>query len=241
MMLGISTHCLMEMPLENALSALDNVCDVVEIMNDGMHHIENPEIPLVFDYEYFMHAPSRSVNIASHLEPIRRGSVKVISETIEIAAYIDAGGVVFHPGYFAWERDRDVAVFQLQKSLLELKALSEEYSVPLFAENMTSWPYFFLRTPEDLPLITDFGFVLDVGHANLNSCLDDFLQAEISHFHLHDNYGTEDDHFMIGKGNINFEPVYDAVRKNDCSAIIEVGSFEGAKRSYNLVKKKLGI
>ncbi|HII98867.1 MAG TPA: hypothetical protein HA272_06355 [Methanoregula sp.] len=50
-----------------------------------------------------------------------------------------------------------------------------KYGVTFFAENMGNWPYFFLKTPDLLPLIGHTPFALDVGHANQNTCLDVFL------------------------------------------------------------------
>ena len=60
---------------------------------------------------------------------------------------------------------------QLLASMVDLTGLANEYSVPYFIENMGNWNYFFLKTPDELPLIGDTPFALDVGHAHLNSCL----------------------------------------------------------------------
>ena len=64
---------------------------------------------------------------------------------------------------------------QLTKSLSELSLLAKEYSVRYFIENMGNWEYFFLKTPDELPLIGDIPFALDVGHAHQNHCLAEFL------------------------------------------------------------------
>ena len=64
---------------------------------------------------------------------------------------------------------------QLTKSLSDLTCLAEEYSVRYFIENMGNWEYFFLKTPDELSLIGDTPFALDVGHAHQNHCLAEFL------------------------------------------------------------------
>lgn len=88
--------------------------------------------------------------------------------------------------------------------------------------------YFNLRTPDDLAIIEDAGFTLDVGHAYVNRCLADFLSAPFSHMHLHDNDGRSDTHSPVGEGRIDFSPVISAMKQKSASAVIEVKSFEGA-------------
>lgn len=235
-MIGVSTSCLSDVPLEHALDVLYDITDSIEIVDDGLHYMDNAEIPECFDFHYFIHAPSRGVNIASQLETIRKASVEVLRHCAEIASEIEAGAVIIHPGYFSHVLQRDIGIFQLEKSLLDLSEISGEYSVTFLIENMPEWNYFLLKRPEELPLIDGFGFALDVGHANTNSCLDEFLEVPVSHFHLHDNNGKDDSHLALGRGNIDFGPVFDAIERNGTPAIIEVNSLEGAKGSLEYIR-----
>lgn len=236
-MTAISTNCLSDVPLEHALDVLYDMTDTVEIMDDGLHFMDNPEIAGCFNFEYFIHAPSRGVNISSQLEPIRKASLDVIRHCASIGSEIDAKAIVVHPGYFSHIMQRDIGIFQLERSLLELREISNELSVRFLIENMPAWDYFLLKTPGEIPLIDGFGLVLDVGHANTNSCLGEFLKYPASHFHLHDNHGKEDQHLALGKGNINFSPVFDAIERTGSTATIEVGSLDGAKKSLEYIKK----
>ncbi len=98
--------------------------------------------------------------------------------------------------------------------------------------------YFFLRTPDELPLIDGIGFALDVGHANLNDgSLPGFLAHPIAHFHLHDNDGGKDTHSTVGEGTIDFRAVMDAVRKNNVIPIVEVDTFDGVLASIEVLRK----
>lgn len=236
-MIGVSTSCLADVPLEHALDVLYDITDIVEIVDDGLHYMDNTNIADFFDFKYFVHAPSRGVNISSQLEIIRKASVEVIRQCAGIASGIGAEKVVVHPGYFSHIMQRDIGIFQLERSLLELGEISGEYSVTFMIENMPEWSYFLLKRPEELPLIEGFEFILDVGHANTNSCLDEFLEYPASHFHLHDNYGKEDSHLAPGKGNIDFGPVFDAVERNRAPAIVEVNTLEGAKAGLEYIRK----
>ena len=119
------------------------------------------------------------------------------------AAEIGAA-VVLHPGYFAWEQEREQATGQFVKSLDELSCAARDLSVAFSFENMGDMNFFNLRTPEDLALIEGHRFTLDVGHANLNHCLPRFLDTTFCHMHLHDNNGKRDTHSAVGEGDIAF-------------------------------------
>ena len=234
-MFGVSTYCLSDKPLEVALEFLAPLTDIVEVMDDGLHYLETAERLLSYNFEYFMHAPARSVNISSQLEPIRVASVEVIGHSFEIAGEVNAS-VIIHPGYYAWKQEYERAARQLKKSLAELRALADECSITFFVENMPNWEHFFLKCPDELPLIGETGLALDVGHAYLNACLDKYLELPFSHAHIHDNLGIDDSHSAIGLGEINFKPVMEAVRKNNVVPVIEVDSPEGVVTSIEALK-----
>jgi sugar phosphate isomerase/epimerase len=229
-MFGVSTFCLHREPLPDALEKLSEITGFVEIMDDGPHYIDSADILENFSFSYTLHAPSRGVNIASLLEPIRRASVEVTIGSFDIAGVV-GGSVVIHPGYFAWEQERPQAEAQFFRSLHELLMAAEDRSVRFFIENMGNWDYFFLRTPDELDMIGDAGFALDVGHANLNHCLPGFLKTPIGHFHLHDNNGDKDSHSPVGEGDIDFVAVMSAFRRHDATAVIEVETFDGVVKS----------
>ena len=233
-MFGISTFCLHQEALTTALDRISSISDHIEVMDEGLHYLENSELLLSYSTHFSIHAPCRGTNIASLLEPIRRASVDVIEQCFSIAAEVNAG-VVVHPGYFAWAEERTKAERQLVTSIADLTGLANEYSVQYFIENMGNWNYFFLKTPDELHLIGDSPFALDVGHAHLNFCLAEFLRLPAGHYHLHDNDGKEDSHVSIGEGTIDFEPVMKAIQKNKVMPVIEVATFEGVLKSIQML------
>lgn len=236
-MYGVSTYALHSLPLPAALDQIAELTDCVEVMDDGCHYIENAEPLLSYDLKYSIHAPSRSVNIASTLEPIREASVRVIEDCFSIAAEVDAD-VVVHPGYFAWLADREKAHRQFIRSLGDLSAAAEDRSIRYAVENM-AWEFFFLQTPDELPLPDGAGFALDVGHANIVGCLPAFLQTPINHIHLHDNDGTQDSHSAIGSGTIDFAAVMRAVGQNGLVPVIEVDGIDAVKTSISAIRSYL--
>ncbi len=235
-MYGISSFCLHHEPLDAALETLSSLTDLVEIMNDGPHHLDTPDLLHSYSFRYAFHAPSRGVNIASILEPIRKASVEVTGQCLALAAEVN-GTVVIHPGYFAWEEDRENARRQFARSLAELNRIAGDLSVTYYLENMGNWNYFFLRFPDEMEMMDGVGLALDVGHANLNSCLDGFLARNFCHVHLHDNSGKEDSHSSIGEGSIDFPAVMNAIRREKAVPVIEVATLEGVRKSMQALDR----
>jgi sugar phosphate isomerase/epimerase len=204
-------------------------------MDEGYHIITDPEVFESYTQDFVIHAPYHGMNIASLFEGIRRESVGVMVDCFAIAAEMGAP-VVMHPGYHAWEMEKEAADRQFQKSLRELQTAAEDRSVTFWFENMADMNYFHFRTPEDIALLNGTGFALDCGHANLNHCLPGFLAAPFSHMHIHDNDGRRDSHSAVGEGNIDFSQVMKALRRTGATAVLEVRDFEGVMRSKEVLE-----
>ena len=158
-----------------------------------------------------------------------------MTDCFSVAAEIGAA-VVLHPGYFAWEQEREQADRQFKTSLAELREAAGERSVTFWFENMGDMHFFNLRTPEDLGLIDGSGFTLDTGHANLNHCLAGFLNTGFEHMHLHDNDGRRDTHSPVGDGTIDFHAVMAAQRRERATAVIEVRTLDGVMQSLRTLE-----
>ena len=231
---GISTCCLMAEPLAAALDRLAPLTDLIEVMDEGPHLITDTSLFESYTQSFTVHAPFHGVNIASLFEPIRRASVQVTAECFRNAGALGAP-VVVHPGYYAWEQEREAADRQFQASLWDLEHVAREYSVNFWFENMGNMNFFNLRTPESLPLIRDTGLVLDTGHAHLNGCLREFLSTPFRHMHLHDNSGKADTHSAIGEGTIDFVPVKKALERTGASAVLEMKDFFSVEKSLKVL------
>ena len=229
-MIGISSYCLLEEPLSGALDRLSRLTGLIEVMDEGLHFVSSPELFESYSADFILHAPYHGMNIACLFEAVRKASVEVMTDCFARAAEIGAA-VVLHPGYFAWEQEREQATGQFAKSLDELSCAARDLSVAFSFENMGNMNFFNLRTPEDLALIEGQRFTLDVGHANLNRCLPRFLGTHFTHLHLHDNDGKRDTHSPVGEGTIGFSAVMAAMRREHATAVVEVKQFDGAVAS----------
>jgi sugar phosphate isomerase/epimerase len=235
MMLGVSTYCLMDTSLQEALDSLSVITSLIEVVDEGPHFVHDASLFESYSADFVLHAPYHGMNIACLFEPIRKATVRVMTDCFSVAAEIGAD-VVMHPGYYAWEQEREQADRQFKKSLKELCDASSELSVTFWFENMGDMHFFNLRTPNDLDLIEGCGLALDTGHAHINHCLPGFLQTGFSHMHIHDNKGRKDTHSPVGEGDIDFIPVMAALRRTHASAVIEVKSFDGVNKSFRALE-----
>jgi sugar phosphate isomerase/epimerase len=228
---GISTCCLMTESLPAALDRLSPLTDLIEVMDEGPHLITDTSLFESYTRKVTLHAPFHGVNVASLFEPIRKASVQVTVDCFGTAAAIGAGGIVVHPGYYAWEQEKKGADRQFKKSLKELDHAAREHSVTFWFENMGNMNFFNLRTPEHLSLIGRTGLALDTGHAHLNGCLAEFLKTPFRHMHIHDNRGKVDTHSALGDGSINFTPVFKALERTGATAVLEMKDFSAVEKS----------
>ena len=162
MPVSFSTHCVSTLPLDEALEALAPHTSHVELMNDGRHYIDTAESLLSHSFTYSIHAPARSVNIASVLEPMRKAAVEIICDSIELAVSANAKTVVFHPGYYAFTEEYEKAVSALQRSLSAISAYAEDAGVSACVENMGNWGYFFLKDTYRLSVILRSVWISDM-------------------------------------------------------------------------------
>ena len=235
-MLGVSTYCLHNKPLDVALEQLSGITGMVEVMDEGYHYLADTSVLENYKLHYTIHAPYHGINIASLFETIRRASIEVTLDCFLVAAEIGAK-VIVHPGYFAWEQERGSARRQFNKSHEELSSAADDLSLTFYFENMGGMDYFFLRTPDELDLLGDTGLALDVGHANLNNCLNAFLETTIEHVHIHDNNGKKDSHSPVGDGDIDFGNVLAAIRRDQATPVLEVATFDGVVKSLEALER----
>ncbi|MDO5843932.1 MAG: sugar phosphate isomerase/epimerase [Methanocorpusculum sp.] len=227
---GVSSNCLMNLPLADALNKLSEITYLVEIQCDAAHSLFSHEKDARdFDLRYTIHSPTGDGNIACGFEPMRKASIEVIAETAKIADRISAEKLVIHPGFCLEKSEWNNSLNAFRRSLTDLGKLQKDYSVKFVMENLGNLECCLFRFSDALPLIKNagLGFCLDAGHANLNGNLDEFLKYSPEHFHLHDNHGTSDEHAACGSGEINFREIL----KKKGTFIIEVINFDDAVSS----------
>nr|WP_232423696.1 sugar phosphate isomerase/epimerase [Haladaptatus paucihalophilus] len=160
---------------------------------------------------YTVHMPHRDCNLGNQNERLRRASVEAVEESLDLAADIEAGGVVVHGGSVRTrypERAQEHGREQAVRSIRECINYAEEVEVPVCLENQRDKPSSRRNTavPDRIAAFADdigidseyFRFTLDVGHAKATGVpYEAFVERfgdRIHVAHLHDNDGTGDDH-----------------------------------------------
>lgn len=94
---------------------------------------------------------------------------------------------------------------------------------------------------EDVANEIHSGITLDVGHGHNNGfTVDEMLKSkDIHHIHLSDNDGSYDMHDALGTHNIDFERLFEILKKNkyDDICVIEVYTPHQILKSIDYLKK----
>jgi sugar phosphate isomerase/epimerase len=176
-----------------------------------------------FNMGLICHLPT-FVYTADLTERIRRASLQEMVRSLQTARELGSEKVVVHPGYiggmgaFVMDISRRYAL----ESLAAISQKADELGIVLCLENM--FPrYLSFVEPEDFkPVFEQFPrlkLTLDIGHANIDDSGGDrtirFLRMfshKLGHIHMSDNKGKRDDHQSVGKGNIQFERIVQALK-----------------------------
>jgi sugar phosphate isomerase/epimerase len=236
--IGISTWAYQDLSLGDALERISSLSDNAEILCEAQHSLLDPsnlEALDSFSLKYTVHGLITDVNIASIHDTIRSASVELHRKAVEESAIAGASVYVVHPGFTSWPFYRNQALHSLDKSLVDLRLMQDEFGISICVENMPKSDWLFYSCP-GLNL-RGLGTVLDVGHANTCGSLDAFLaEQDISHVHLHDNAGCSDDHLPLGQGSIEFGPVLEMIRTKGISAVLENKSEAAVLESLNVLQ-----
>ncbi|HII07099.1 MAG TPA: sugar phosphate isomerase/epimerase, partial [Methanotrichaceae archaeon] len=99
------------------------------------------------------------------------------------------------------------------------------------------------RTPEEILGMLEnvdrenLGFVFDIGHANTNGNVEQFLalKDKMVHVHVHDNKGARDEHLPVKSGNVNWSRVAKALSGYDGRMVTEARTLvQGVQSMRNL-------
>ena len=227
----------------------------IEILDDGTHDLNKERIAQLkqaakfYGLEYSLHAPFADINIASPIKPLLNASLKRLARSLANANEIDAKMWVFHPG-----QRTGIGQFypgadfeQMCKSIKLLYAKAEEYGINIALENLPAKYWFLLNTPEEfrkmyketkLPL----GIAMDLGHANLEGQIQPFfnqLADKIVHIHASNNDGSDDQHYGVEDGDIDYVWLADTLKKIGYDKTVIVESMYKVPESIDKLKQLL--
>lgn len=247
-MIGISTLAYSNYDLNAALSDIEKKAKHAEIFSEGIHDVIHSnrseksdciDILSSFSLSYSIHAPTLDANLAAVREKIRETGVEIIRDSAEFCMNHNIDILVVHPGYAADKKMLPKAYKAFEKSAAELQKIKDETGVRICIENMPNAEIYLFTNPTDLDL-KNLELILDIGHAHTNQNLNEFLQKEIAHYHIHDNNGDFDTHLGFGGGTIGFsnlEQIVSKAKKEKAVLIAENKTIAEAMKTFEALKK----
>ena len=249
MNLGFSTLSLFMKSIDEMLTiAEEDGFNCIELLGEGPYSpgnlLENKDYLEAFqsyDLEYYIHAPTIDLNIASLNEGIRKESVKQTKECLDVAEIIGVKAITIHPGKVGRPEDsiRQMGLQFATESVQELVDYTEDKEVKLSVENMPERFSFLCNKVEELESLTQktgCAITIDLGHANTCPNPEYFTNiSNIEYFHLNDNNGIKDQHVSLGEGTLDLN-----LLKKVKNGIIELNNYQNVLKSKKVIESVLG-
>lgn len=212
--------------------------DCVEVVLDAPHFFPDFEMKKLkslyevtrsCDLQTQIHDSFLDLNPISQYSELRKITIERSKESIRCCDFLNGDLVTVHPGRCWLRKNQDI--FRKCKNWFEdyLKevldyARAREISIAIetgaHPADYPSEPERILRYVKDREGI---GITLDIGHIHLRERDDDepsgvkianlirSFGKELMNVHLHDNDGRSDDHLPPGRGDIDFDPILEAL------------------------------
>lgn len=236
--IGFSELILMDHDVEeNVARLIEAGADSVEVMMDasGWDRYSDDYMPLAaklkaMDVPFTVHPAAWDINLTSETRVLREAAMLHYRQALDFAAELGASQMVVHPGHSSF--NKETARKRALESVNQLAEVAKNYGVRLAFENVGG-PSVSLFDQESFAHALDdvdpiVGYLIDIGHANMNHWnLPQIIEAtseRLLGLHIHDNFGSGDDHLPVGQGGIDWDPIWQTMRRccrPDCEWILE--------------------
>lgn len=214
---------------------LDNRYEMMDVYKKELGNFYN-------SIDLIIHGPYADLSPGSRDNEIRRISRFRMEQAFEVANNLGANKIIYHNGYIPksysyieWNEN----VYNYWSEFLRGKS-----NISITVENVLEENSQLLRELMNRINNENFNICLDIGHINAHSKEEvdkwvDNLSDRISHVHIHNNYGNEDSHFGISKGNINIIKILQRLKEinNDMTVSLEVTDLNELKESLDILVK----
>ncbi len=218
-----------------------------------LDQIEKPDLErlierLDWNPKLTLHAPFTDLNPGA-VDPMVRSVTQVrFRQILNVAAILRPRAAVFHAAYDRWRYSgrKDVWLENGLDTWRKVMDLASKIGLRVAVENV------FDEDPAALQMLIekindqDFGFCFDTGHFNLFSTvsMEQWFQSLGRHLvevHLHDNDGTADAHWALGRGEIDFENFFGLMNEHAPAPVftIEAHDKDDVETSLDRVKALL--
>jgi sugar phosphate isomerase/epimerase len=255
-MFSFSSSKLVDRPFDWAYQLEDLGYSGWEIVNEGRQRLtpenlaEAKQIAETTDLVITIHLPYSDLNLASMNQPIWEETVRQMKACLSLACDFARLAVV-HPGHLSplGMQMPDTAWSQNITGIRQICDHAADLDMKIAVENMVNMPALLGRRPEEIAGILEtvdrenVGFIFDVGHANTNGNVENFLKLKdiMIHAHMHDNHGERDEHLPVGNGTVPWNKVAAGLKDYKGRIVTESRSLEEGQRSVNRLKKLMNL
>jgi sugar phosphate isomerase/epimerase len=253
---SFSSSKLVDRPFDWAYQLEDLGYSGWEIVNEGRQRLtpenlaEAKQIAETTDLVITIHLPYSDLNLASMNQPIWEETVRQMKACLCLACDFARLAVV-HPGHLSplGMQMPDTAWSQNITGIRQICDHAADLDMKIAVENMVNMPALLGRRPEEIAGILEtvdrenVGFIFDVGHANTNGNVENFLKLKdiMIHAHMHDNHGERDEHLPVGNGTVPWNKVAAGLKDYKGRIVTESRSLEEGQRSVNRLKKLMNL
>jgi len=225
----------------------------VEVLDEGLHVLNSGRIKTLrrvaksHNLELTVHGPFADINIASPSPVLRRTILRRLEKSIFYSRQLGCQLWVFHPGLKTGVSEFYPGLdWQLNlESIRVLLRVAKKHGVEIAIENVPEPHPFLMKSVQDFlrfhnELDEEIELVLDIGHANLNHQVQEFITQfsdKIVHMHVSDNDGIHDSHLGIGYGTVDWASVTRAIKRMGYSGVIMLESIERVEESLQTLRK----
>jgi len=254
--IGLSMLFCLGEPFSSMLTHLTEFdVNYVELVDESQHALNRKRINALKKIarenglEFTVHAPFADINIASPNPVLRRVMLKRLEKSLSYARQLRCRQWVFHSGWKSGVSEFYPNLdWQLNlRSVRTLIAIAKKLGVEISIENTPEPFHFLVKRMQDFALFyselgsdADLGITLDIGHANTNQQVFDFIEKfadKIVHVHISDNEGKYDSHRGIGYGKIDWEAVAKALRIINYKGRVMLESIDHVPESIQTMRR----
>ena len=192
---------------------------------------------------FTFHAPFNELCPAAIDPKIKKIAYERYKQAFMLAKSYKINKIIVHSGYIPLVYYKSYFIEEAVKFFKEILTYIDDNTFLCLENVMEDEPK---MLKEIVERVNDkrFGLCLDIGHANASSNIDviDWLKEDykyIYHFHIHNNYGTRDEHNDLSKGNINLKEFFDQASKLCPNATYTIESIDGAGSVKYLIENKI--
>jgi len=251
-MFSFSSSALVDRPFDWAYQLEDLGYSGWEIVNEGKQRLTKDtvkqarEIAQTTGLVITIHLPYSDLNLASLNQAIWEETVRQMKACLSLASDFARLAVV-HPGHLS-PLGKQLPDAAWEQNILGIQHICDhaaDLDMTVAVENMVNIESLLGRVPSEIAGImetvdrSNLGFVLDVGHANTNGNVEDFLKMkdQVIHAHIHDNHGERDEHLPIGSGTVNWRRVMQTFNGYSGRFVTESRSLVQGQESLQRLKK----